>query len=147
VDYPRSVKVDRVACPWLIKNFVDKDAEFVFVPPDKVIDEAKRLDAIAYDVKNVELGHHGQECSFEAGSYRPMPAISPLTKQQHGAGRQYQDEHKFAELRCCAGLSSLEIAACIAMAKADANPRRNRIGCAARRTSLMKVCWSSFLLE
>ena len=60
------VKVDRVACPWLIKNFVDKDAEFVFVAPDKVMDEAKRLDAIPYDVKNVELGHHGKECSFEA---------------------------------------------------------------------------------
>jgi hypothetical protein len=60
------VKVDRVACPWLIKNFVDKDAEFVFVPPDKVMDEAKRLDAIPYDVKNVELGHRGKECSFEA---------------------------------------------------------------------------------
>jgi len=60
------VKVDRVACPWLIKKFVDRDAEFVFVPPDKVFDEAKRLDAIPYDVKNVELGHHGKECSFEA---------------------------------------------------------------------------------
>ena len=60
------VKVDRVACPWLIKNFVDKNDEFVFVPADKVMDEAKRLDAIPYDVKNVELGHHGKECSFEA---------------------------------------------------------------------------------
>jgi hypothetical protein len=60
------VKVDRVACPWLIKKFVDKDVEFIFVPADKVSDEAKRLDAIPYDVKNVELGHHGQECSFEA---------------------------------------------------------------------------------
>ena len=50
------VKVDRVACPWLIKHFVDKDAEFVFAPPDKVMDEAKRLDAIPYDVRNVELG-------------------------------------------------------------------------------------------
>ena len=60
------VKVDRVACPWLIKKFVDKDAEFIFVPPDKVMQEAKRLDAIPYDVKDVELGHHGKECSFEA---------------------------------------------------------------------------------
>jgi hypothetical protein len=57
---------DRAACPWLIRKFVDKDAEFVFVPSDKVMDEAKRLDAIPYDVKNVELGHHGKECSFEA---------------------------------------------------------------------------------
>src|SRR5262249_41598453 len=44
------VKVDRVACPWLIKKFVDKDAEFIFVPSDKVVDEAKRLNAILYDV-------------------------------------------------------------------------------------------------
>ena len=60
------VKVDRVACPWLIKKFVDKDAEFVFVASEKVIEEAKRLGAIPYDVKDVELGHHGKECSFEA---------------------------------------------------------------------------------
>ncbi len=60
------VKVDRVACPWVIRKFVDKDAEFVFAPADKVMDEAKRLDAIPYDVNNVELGHHGKECSFEA---------------------------------------------------------------------------------
>ena len=55
-----------VACPWLIKKFVDKDAEFVFAPVDKVMAEAKRLDATPYDVKDVELGHHGKECSFEA---------------------------------------------------------------------------------
>ena len=60
------VKVDRVACPWLIKKFVDPKAEFVFVPRDHVMSEAKRLDAIPYDVTDVELGHHGQECSFEA---------------------------------------------------------------------------------
>ena len=60
------VKVDRVACPWLIKKFVDKNAEFIFVPPDKVMEEAKRHGAIPYDVKDVELGHHGKECSFEA---------------------------------------------------------------------------------
>jgi len=60
------VKVDRVACPWLIKKFVDKNPEFIFVPGEKVMEEAKRLDAIPYDVKDVELGHHGKECSFEA---------------------------------------------------------------------------------
>jgi hypothetical protein len=60
------VKVDRVACPWLIKEFVDQDAEFLFVPADRVMADAARLDAIPYDVKGVELGHHGQECSFEA---------------------------------------------------------------------------------
>ena len=60
------VKVDRVACPWLIKKFIDQDAEFIFASPDKVMDEVKRLGAIPYDVKDVELGHHGKECSFEA---------------------------------------------------------------------------------
>jgi hypothetical protein len=60
------VKVGRVACPWLIKKFVDKEAEFVFVPADQVMEEAKRLGAVPYDVKDVELGHHGKECSFEA---------------------------------------------------------------------------------
>src|ERR1017187_4987900 len=60
------VKVDRVACPWLIKKFVDKDAEFFFVPADNVMEEAERLGATPFDVPNVELGHHGKECSFEA---------------------------------------------------------------------------------
>ena len=60
------VKVDRVACPWLIKKFVDPQAEFLFVPADKVMEVADRERAIPYDVPNVELGHHGKECSFEA---------------------------------------------------------------------------------
>jgi hypothetical protein len=60
------VKVDRVACPWLIKKFVDPDAEFHFVPAAQVISEAHRLNATPFDVPNVELGHHGKECSFDA---------------------------------------------------------------------------------
>src|SRR3982750_4311052 len=83
------VKVDRVACPWLIKKFVDKDAEFVFVPGEKVMAEAKRLDATPYDVKDVELGHHGKECSFEAilNKYNLLgdPALVLLGKIVNGA--------------------------------------------------------------
>jgi len=60
------VKVDRVACPWLIKKFIDPEAEFLFVLPDEVMAAAKRENAIPYDVKDVELGHHGKECSFDA---------------------------------------------------------------------------------
>ena len=60
------VKVDRVACPWLITNFVDQEAEFLYVPTDQVDAVAEREGAIPYDVKDVELGHHGQKCSFEA---------------------------------------------------------------------------------
>ena len=59
-------KVDRVACPWLIKRFVDPQAEFLYVPTDQVMEAAKREGAIPFDVSNVELGHHGPECTFDA---------------------------------------------------------------------------------
>ncbi len=60
------VKVDRVACPWLIRKFVDPTAEFLFVPTDQVGDVAKDQGAIPFDVKGVDLGHHARQCSFEA---------------------------------------------------------------------------------
>jgi hypothetical protein len=60
------VHVDRVACPWLIRRFVDPQAEFLFVPADQVMTVAKREGATPFDVKDVELGHHGKECSFDA---------------------------------------------------------------------------------
>lgn len=83
------VKVDRVACPWLIRKFVDKDAQFFFVPADQVLHEAERLGAIPFDVKGVELGHHGQACSFEAildkYGLRGDPALVLLGKIVNGA--------------------------------------------------------------
>jgi hypothetical protein len=59
-------KVDRVACPWLIKRFVDPEAEFLYVPAAQVMEVAKRENAVPFDVPDVELGHHGPECSFDA---------------------------------------------------------------------------------
>lgn len=59
-------KVDRVACPWLIRKFVDPSAEFLYVPGDQVTAVAEREGATPYDVPNAELGHHGLECSFDA---------------------------------------------------------------------------------
>jgi hypothetical protein len=59
-------KIDRIACPWLVQRFIDDDPEFLFVPPDRVLDEAKRLEAIPYDVPDVELSHDGPLCSFDA---------------------------------------------------------------------------------
>lgn len=59
-------KVDRVACPWLIQRFVDPQAEFLYVPPDEVMPTAQRENAIPFDVANIELGHRGPECSFDA---------------------------------------------------------------------------------
>lgn len=58
------VHVDRVACPWLIKRFIDPDAEFVFVPKDT--DPKTIKDGIPFDMKGVELGHHDGKCSFDA---------------------------------------------------------------------------------
>src|SRR5437763_8647187 len=61
-----NANVDRIACPWLIRRFVDPDAELLYVPADEVSVEAERLDAIPYDVPNVELGHVDGRCSFES---------------------------------------------------------------------------------
>jgi hypothetical protein len=58
-------KIDRIACPWLIKRFVDREAEFIYVPKEKVIDEAKKLGAIPYDIAGVEYTHYGEECTFD----------------------------------------------------------------------------------
>ena len=59
-------KVDRIAYTWLIKNFVDIEAEFLFAPGYKVIEVMKKENLIPFDIPNVELGHHGDECSFDA---------------------------------------------------------------------------------
>jgi len=60
------VHVDRTACPWLIKRFVDPKAEFIFVPVEKIEETVKKEKAIPYDAPGVELGHHGDKCSFDA---------------------------------------------------------------------------------
>ena len=59
-------KVDRVACPWLIKRFVDPEAEFLYAPAEQVAAVAEREGATPYDVEGAELGHRGEECSFDA---------------------------------------------------------------------------------
>lgn len=82
------VKVDRVACPWLISKFIDPKAEFLFVPKDKVLETAEREGAIPYDFTDVELEHHDGKCSFEAmvAKYAISdPAISLLSEIVHGA--------------------------------------------------------------
>ena len=59
-------KIDRIACPWLIARFIDREPEFLFVPPDDVLAKARDHGAIPYDVPNVELSHVGELCSFDA---------------------------------------------------------------------------------
>jgi hypothetical protein len=83
------VKVDRVACPWLIRRFVDPQAAFLFAPADQVAAVAERESATPYDVPHAELGHHGQKCSFEAILTRYAlegdPALVLLGKIVNGA--------------------------------------------------------------
>ncbi|MGE3335889.1 MAG: chromate resistance protein ChrB domain-containing protein [Rhodospirillaceae bacterium] len=59
-------KIDRIACPWLIARFIDKDPTFLFVPPADVLPRAAAAGAIPYDVPDVELSHIGALCSFDA---------------------------------------------------------------------------------
>jgi hypothetical protein len=58
-------KIDRIACPWLISHFIDKEAEFIYVPKEKVFEKAKELNAIPYDIPGAEYSHYGDECTFD----------------------------------------------------------------------------------
>ena len=79
-----NVKVDRVACPWLIKRFIDPAAEFLFVPEDQLLEAARRHNATPFDaprLPEVRLNHRGDRCTFEAliEDYRPAaPGIQRL---------------------------------------------------------------------
>jgi hypothetical protein len=86
--------VDRIACPWLIKRFVDQEAEFLYVPGDQVMVVAERERATPYDVPDVELGHHGAECSFDAIMHKYQltdPALQQLALIVRGADTDDRD--------------------------------------------------------
>src|SRR5256885_2016530 len=82
-------RVDRIACPWLIARFIDPKPEFLFVPAGDVLAASKREHAIPYDIPDVELGHHGPQCSFDAFIDRyelADPALATLAAIVRGAG-------------------------------------------------------------
>jgi protein-tyrosine-phosphatase len=81
-------RVDRIACPWLITRFIDAKPEFLFVPARDVLAAATREQAIPYDIPDVELGHHGRRCSFDAFIDRyelTDPALTTLAAIVRGA--------------------------------------------------------------
>lgn len=84
-----NANVDRIACPWLIRRFIDQDAEFLFVPRDQVMTVAAREGATPYDVPGVELGHVAGRCSFESIVEKydlgRDPALAKLAKIVHAA--------------------------------------------------------------
>jgi rhodanese-related sulfurtransferase len=59
-------KIDRIACPWLIRRFIDPRAEFFYVPADQVLSEAKRLNAVAFDIPGAPVSHSADQCTFDA---------------------------------------------------------------------------------
>ena len=89
-------KVDRIACPWLIKRFVDPEAEFLYAHKDEVLAVAEREGATPYDIAGAELGHHGDECSFDAivrkyDLAKGDPALARLALIVRGADTQQRD--------------------------------------------------------
>jgi len=82
------VHVDRTACPWLIKKFIDQKAEFIFVPTEKIREIEKTHEAIPFDTPGVKLGHREGKCSFETiiEEYGLKdPALQRLAKIVHAA--------------------------------------------------------------
>ena len=87
-------KIDRIACPWLIKRFIDEDPEFLYVSPDEVTAVAEKTGAIPYDVPGVELSHVGELCSFDAFLKKyelDEPALKRLARIVRGADTSRHD--------------------------------------------------------
>jgi len=100
-------KVDRVACPWLIARFIDRDAEFLFVPPAEVARVARDTGAIPFDVEGVELTHVGPNCSFDAVLAKyglTEPALADLARIVRGA-----DTARLDLAPECAGLLAVSL--------------------------------------
>jgi AraC-like DNA-binding protein len=87
-------KIDRLACPWLIKNFVDPEAEFIYVPVEKVEEQAKALNAVPFDIPGVEYSHYEDKCTFDYILQRHNlkdPALNTLALIVRGADTDRHD--------------------------------------------------------
>lgn len=95
-------KIDRIACPWLIKNFVDKEAEFIFVPKEQVFEKANQLEAVPYDIPGAEYSHYGDACTFDFIMNKHQledTALQQIAEIVRGA-----DTHRFDLAQQAAGL-------------------------------------------
>jgi rhodanese-related sulfurtransferase len=101
-------KIDRIACPWLIRRFVDAGAEFLYVPAGEVLRAAKERHAEPYDVPDVQFSHEGERCSFDAflRHYRlePDPALAALALIVRAA-----DTHRLELAPQAAGLAAISL--------------------------------------
>src|SRR5438445_12207195 len=93
----KNAAVDRIACPWLIRRFLDQEAEFLYVDPEDVTRVAREKDAVPFDVEGVELGHVDGRCSFESIliKYRlDEHAIARMARVVHGADVDAVDDQE-----------------------------------------------------
>lgn len=100
-------KIDRIACPWLILRYIEPEAEFLYVPADRVLTVAQETGAIPYDVPDVELSHLGERCSFDAfiAKYQLTdPGLQPLAIIVRGA-----DTSRLDLAPQCAGLYAISL--------------------------------------
>ena len=100
-------KIDRIACPWLIARFIDKQPEFLFVPTGDVLRVAEETGAIPYDIPGVELSHVGEECSFDTFLKKydlTDPALQDLAVIVRGA-----DTDRLGLAPQCAGLLAISL--------------------------------------
>ena len=105
-------KIDRIACPWLIRRFIDADARFLYVPTEEVFATAQREGAIAFDIPGAPFSHVGELCSFDAfiahfelGGDPGLAALAPIVR---GADT---DRHDLAPE--AAGLHALSLGLCV----------------------------------
>lgn len=111
-------KIDRIACPWLIKNFVDKEAEFIYVVKEEVFAKTEELNAVPYDIPGAEYTHEGENCTFDyivkkhhltdpaiqqiativrgadTDSFQPAPQAAGLWAISEGLSYNYEDDYE-----------------------------------------------------
>jgi hypothetical protein len=101
-------KIDRIACPWLIRRFIDPEAEFLYVPTSEVPTIAKEREAVPYDIPDVDFSHDGERCSFDAFvshyGLTSDPALAELADIVRGA-----DTNRLELAAQCAGLAAISL--------------------------------------
>jgi hypothetical protein len=108
-------KTDRIACPWLIRRFIDPGAEFLFVPADQLVDAAAREDAVSFDAPDARYTHRDGKCTFEIlidehGLIEKDPALGELARIVHAADiAGEEDTHPFGAAISAIGTAGLDV--------------------------------------
>jgi len=108
-------KTDRIACPWLIRRFIDPEAEFLFVPKDDVLAAADRENATSFDAAGARYTHRGNQCTFEVlvedhGLADKDPALGEMARIVHAADIEAEEStHPFGAAISAIGTAGLDV--------------------------------------